>query len=268
MSYRFSRSTYRAPASERSRITFDGWKAVRSRRRRFLHRELLDTCSNHRYIIGAAAATWPRRRSAPKKALVVEASTAIERPQQSLEDLLRTPRPLCERSCDAVAARIGVYGQLRPRSHRALRCPILIIGVRMTATRRRGRRCCSRGPPEDLWLVPGAGHVDYTASPLPSTRRDLALLESRLSLMISSACGSRRSHHSGRVVARGRPCVFVRRTGCNLRCRWCESEYTLHGGERVARRGHGKVGSYGPSSSRSRGEPLAQRTFGDQASVR
>ncbi len=32
----------------------------------------------------------------------------------------------------------------------------------------------------------------------------------------------------------GRPCAFVRLTGCPMRCTWCDSEYTFTGGERIS----------------------------------
>src|SRR5688500_1584230 len=58
----------------------------------------------------------------------------------------------------------------------------------------------------------------------------------------------------------GRPCVFVRLTGCNLRCVWCDSEYTFTGGERMSLDDViAQVKSYGCNLVEvTGGEPLAQ----------
>ena len=65
----------------------------------------------------------------------------------------------------------------------------------------------------------------------------------------------------GESTHAGRPCVFVRLTGCNLRCRWCDSEYTCTGGEKMALEDViGRVKSYGCNLVEiTGGEPLAQR---------
>lgn len=37
----------------------------------------------------------------------------------------------------------------------------------------------------------------------------------------------------GESTFAGRPCVFVRTTGCNLRCTWCDTAYAFSGGQDV-----------------------------------
>jgi 7-carboxy-7-deazaguanine synthase len=38
----------------------------------------------------------------------------------------------------------------------------------------------------------------------------------------------------GESTFTGRPCIFVRLTACNLRCVWCDSEYTFTGGVKMS----------------------------------
>ena len=37
----------------------------------------------------------------------------------------------------------------------------------------------------------------------------------------------------GESTFAGLPCVFIRLTGCNLRCHWCDTAYAFHGGRKM-----------------------------------
>jgi 7-carboxy-7-deazaguanine synthase len=59
----------------------------------------------------------------------------------------------------------------------------------------------------------------------------------------------------------GRPCSFVRLTGCPMRCVWCDSEYTFTGGEHLSFEDiFAKLDEFGcPLVEVTGGEPLAQK---------
>lgn len=71
----------------------------------------------------------------------------------------------------------------------------------------------------------------------------------------------------GEGTRAGLPCIFVRLTGCNLRCVWCDTEYAFYGGakhtiddvmaqvRRLAGEGQGRV----PLVEITGGEPLLQK---------
>jgi 7-carboxy-7-deazaguanine synthase len=70
----------------------------------------------------------------------------------------------------------------------------------------------------------------------------------------------------GEGTRAGFPCVFVRLTGCNLRCTWCDTAYAFHGGakrsvDEVLDRVHALAGngvSRVPLVEITGGEPLLQ----------
>jgi 7-carboxy-7-deazaguanine synthase len=65
----------------------------------------------------------------------------------------------------------------------------------------------------------------------------------------------------GESTHAGRPCTFVRLTGCPMRCTWCDSEYTFTGGEHIGLDDiMRQVSDFGCSLVEvTGGEPLAQR---------
>ncbi|MGO0307911.1 7-carboxy-7-deazaguanine synthase QueE [Endozoicomonas acroporae] len=65
----------------------------------------------------------------------------------------------------------------------------------------------------------------------------------------------------GETRTTGLPTVFVRLTGCPLRCRWCDTEYAFKGGELLsAEEILERVSEYNPGYvTVTGGEPLAQK---------
>jgi 7-carboxy-7-deazaguanine synthase len=65
----------------------------------------------------------------------------------------------------------------------------------------------------------------------------------------------------GESTYSGLPCVFIRTTGCNLRCTWCDTEYSFYGGvEMTLEEIMARVESYGCKLAElTGGEPMLQK---------
>ena len=65
----------------------------------------------------------------------------------------------------------------------------------------------------------------------------------------------------GESTHAGRPCIFVRLTGCPMRCVWCDSEYTFTGGDHISIESIlERVRAFGGNLVEvTGGEPLAQK---------
>lgn len=86
-----------------------------------------------------------------------------------------------------------------------------------------------------------------------STRKPMSDLSLRITEIFLSIQGE--STHAGR------PCSFVRLTGCPMRCAWCDSEYTFTGGTRLSfDEIFAALKDFGcPLVEVTGGEPLAQK---------
>jgi 7-carboxy-7-deazaguanine synthase len=64
----------------------------------------------------------------------------------------------------------------------------------------------------------------------------------------------------GESTYAGLPCTFIRLTGCNLRCAWCDTEYSFYGGRKMSLdEVMGKVHDFGGRLVEiTGGEPLLQ----------
>jgi 7-carboxy-7-deazaguanine synthase len=75
----------------------------------------------------------------------------------------------------------------------------------------------------------------------------------------------------GEGTRAGLPCIFVRLTGCNLRCTWCDTAYAFHGGKKMSveevlsrvdelagREANGSSAAAVPLVELTGGEPLLQ----------
>src|SRR5215469_16883217 len=68
----------------------------------------------------------------------------------------------------------------------------------------------------------------------------------------------------GEGTRAGLPCVFVRLSGCNLRCIWCDTAYAFHGGTKMSVDDVlGRVNELAGRGATSAAVPLVELTGGE-----
>ena len=85
----------------------------------------------------------------------------------------------------------------------------------------RSGRWCRRASSRTLFLA------QSDSSPKPSTPKPVQL---SVVLTVNEIFYS----IQGESTHAGRPCVFVRLTGCDLRCTWCDTTYSFHEGRKMS----------------------------------
>ena len=127
-------------------------------------------------------------------------------------------------------ARLKLQREIHEVETRWGKVRVKVSGAARRRRRRRFRRnttTAGASPPSTRWRC----EIVMEEARDAARRRSHAFLEQ----MISERLHINEIFYSiqGESTYAGRPCVFVRLTGCNLRCQWCDTEYAFYEGRRM-----------------------------------
>src|SRR5882757_10248051 len=88
----------------------------------------------------------------------------------------------------------------------------------------------SRGRGRDYFCSMASAPQSVARQPLATGAVPHAGLEPAWKMIITEIFRS----IQGESTHAGLPCIFVRLTGCNLRCTWCDTAYAFHGGKKMS----------------------------------